>query len=425
MNIQLLMTGNELMSGVTVDSNSAMIAQALSPLGLVVQARSTIGDDMGLLVSELQRLSASADVLIVNGGLGPTVDDLTAEALAHAAGLPLAEHAEALAHVTQWLAKRGVPLNAANRKQALLPTGCELVDNPVGSAPGFRLMLGNCLVICTPGVPSELRRMLVDSIIPLLQSRFPDIEPVLETRLHVFGMGESGIQQLLNDTFPEWPDAIELGFRAGLPTLEVKLRSHGHASRGLHEHWKQEVLSVIGEHVVAEGDDTIAKAFVRLLTERQLTVTTAESCTGGLMAAMITEVPGASAMFEAGFVTYSNAMKTELLGVDPMTLDKEGAVSESVVLQMAEGALAHSSADYAVAVSGIAGPEGGTEAKPAGTVWIAWGKRGAIRARCLFFPLGRRNFQSLVAALGLDLVRRDILGITSEPRYFRERKGKA
>ncbi|TNF34953.1 MAG: CinA family nicotinamide mononucleotide deamidase-related protein [Gammaproteobacteria bacterium] len=425
MNIQLLMTGNELMSGVTVDSNSAMIAQALSPLGLAVHARSTIGDDKGLLVSELQRLATTADVLIVNGGLGPTVDDLTAEALAKAAGLPLAEHPDALTHVTQWLATRGVPLNAANRKQAMLPADCELVDNPVGSAPGFRLMLGQCLVICTPGVPSELRRMLADSIIPLLQSRFPGIEPVLETRLHVFGMGESGIQQLLNDTFPEWPDAIELGFRAGLPTLEVKLRSHGHASRHLHEQWKQKVLSVIGDHVVAEGDDSIAKAFVRLLTERQLTVTTAESCTGGLMAAMITEVPGASAMFEAGFVTYSNAMKTELLGVDPMTLEKEGAVSESVVRQMAEGALAHSSADYAVAVSGIAGPDGGTEAKPAGTVWIAWGKRGDIKTRCLLFPLGRRNFQSLVAALGLDVIRRDIMGIISEPRYFRERKGKA
>lgn len=425
MNIQLLMTGNELMSGVTVDSNSAVIAQRLSPLGLSVQTRSTIGDDFELLVSELKRLSDGADILIVNGGLGPTVDDLTAEALAVAAGVPLAEHPTALDHVSRWLQARGVPLNAANRKQAMLPKGCDLIANPVGSAVGFRLMLGNCLVLCTPGVPSELKRMLDDEIIPLLQARFPAIDPVIETRLHVFGIGESGLQQQLNDAFPDWPSAIELGFRAGLPTLEVKLRSQGEASRALHEQWKHKLLGVMGDYVVAEGDNSISKAFVQLLSERQLTVTTAESCTGGQMAAMITEVPGASAVFEAGFVTYSNAMKTALLGVDAMTLEKEGAVSESVVLQMAEGALEHTTADYAVAVSGIAGPDGGSEEKPAGTVWIAWGRRGAIQARCLYFPLGRRNFQSLVAALGLDLIRRDILGITTEPRYFRERKGKA
>ncbi len=423
MNIQLLMTGNELMSGVTVDSNSALIAQKLASLGLAVHARSTIGDDLPLLVRELQRLAAEADVLIVNGGLGPTVDDLTAQALAQAAGVPLAEHPQALAHLTQWLAPRGIALNAANRKQAVLPAGCELLANPAGSAVGFYLPLGRCLVLCTPGVPSELKRMLDEQVLPLLQARFPGIDPLLETRLHLFGIGESSLQQLLDDAFPDWPAAIELGFRAGLPTLELKLRSRGEASRALHEQWKHKVLGVVGPLVVAEGEDTLGRAFVRLLSTRGLTVTTAESCTGGQMAALITEVPGASAVFGAGFVTYADAMKTAVLGVDAAVLQQHGAVSEAVVRQMAKGALTRSGADYAVAVSGIAGPDGGSPGKPAGTVWVAWGQRSALHARCLHFPLGRRHFQATVAALGLDLVRREVLGITAEPRYFRERQG--
>lgn len=422
MNIQLLMTGNELMSGVTVDSNSAMIAQELASLGMAIRGRTTIGDDKALLVSELQRLSQQADLLIVNGGLGPTVDDLTAEALALAAGVPLGEHPAAIGHLEHWLAARGMALNKANRKQALLPEGCTLLANPVGSAVGFRRRLGRCLVICTPGVPSELKRMLADEIIPLLRKEYPAIDPVLETRLHLFGIGESSLQQQLSDCFPDWPSTLELGFRAGLPTLELKLRSQGKASAALHQHWKERVLAEIGDHVVAEGGNTLAQAFVTLLASRGLTLSTAESCTGGQMAALITAVPGASDVFGAGFVTYSNAMKTALLGVQPATLANEGAVSEAVVLEMARGALERSGADYAVAVSGIAGPDGGTPGKPAGTVWVAWGRAGCLRARQLFFPLGRRNFQSLVAALGLDLVRRDVLGITQEPRYFRDRR---
>ncbi len=227
MEIQLLLTGDELMTGVTVDSNSAMIAHQLADLGLSVTGKVTIGDQLDLLINELRRLTGTADVLIVNGGLGPTVDDLTAAAVAEAANAPLQERTEVMAHLEQWLAERGVAMNAANRKQAALPSGSEILPNPVGSAVGFSLELNGCLVLCTPGVPSELERMMREQVLPRLEQRFPGVEPVRQSRFHLFGIGESALQQRLSDDLPDWPPSLDLGFRAGLPTLEVKLPSRG------------------------------------------------------------------------------------------------------------------------------------------------------------------------------------------------------
>lgn len=415
--VRLLMTGNELMNGRVVDSNSARLAQALAGLGLAVEARSTVGDALPLLVTELQRLSQGADLLIVNGGLGPTVDDLTTQALAQAAGLPLAEHPDALGHLQQWLAARRLSLNAANRKQALLPAGCDVIPNPPGSAVGFGLHLNGCRVLCTPGVPSELEAMLKATILPLIRQEFPGLDDWQESVLHLFGIGESSLQQRISDHFPDWPAALELGFRASLPTLELKLRSQGRDQRVLHDTWLCRLRHDLAEWVVAEGDDSLSHRVVSLLNERSLRLSTAESCTGGMLAALITETPGASAVFDAGFITYSNRMKTELLGVNADLLEQQGAVSEAVVLKMAEGALRRSGADYAIAVSGIAGPEGGSTEKPVGTVWLAWGQRDRLRARCFYLVQPRKTFQTLIAALGLDLIRRDILGLP-EARCF-------
>lgn len=415
--VRLLMTGNELMNGRVVDSNSARLAQALAGLGLAVEARSTVGDALPLLVSELQRLSQGADLLIVNGGLGPTVDDRTAQALAQAAGLPLAEHPDALGHLQQWLAARRLSLNAANRKQALLPAGCDVIPNQQGSAVGFGLHLNGCRLLCTPGVPSELEAMLKATILPLIRREFPGLDDWQESVLHLFGIGESSLQQRISDHFPDWPAALELGFRASLPTLELKLRSQDRDQRVLHDTWLCRLRHDLAEWVVAEGDDSLSHRVVSLLNERSLRLSTAESCTGGMLAALITETPGASAVFDAGFITYSNRMKTELLGVNADLLEQQGAVSEAVVLKMAEGALRRSGADYAIAVSGIAGPEGGSTEKPVGTVWLAWGQRDRLRARCFYLAQPRKTFQTLIAALGLDLIRRDILGLP-EARCF-------
>lgn len=426
MRINLLLTGDELMSGDTVDSNSAMIARQLIPLGWSIQQKITVGDHMERLVSAMQTLTLDSDVLLINGGLGPTIDDLTAEAVATAAGIGLAEHPIALAHLESWCASRGIGLNAANRKQAMLPQGCDIVANPVGSAVGFALQINNCWVICTPGVPRELEAMLGTEILPLLQNKFPTGVTRVK-RFALFGTGESALQQKISDSIPDWPQEVSLGFRAGFPLLELKLTTQNAAADTVLNPLIERLQPLIADFLLAEvplGSTGVSMPaeLVALLLKFGKQITVAESCTGGLIAAQLTGIAGVSQVFPGGFVTYSNDMKHTVLGVDKSVLREHGAVSEAVVREMAAGALRISRADYAVAVSGIAGPDGGTAEKPVGTVWIAWGRTDNIKALQLYVPMGRAMFQQYVAAVAMDLVRRDLLGITAQPSYSRTRR---
>lgn len=421
--VQLLLTGNEIMSGDTVDSNSALIARRLSELALGVYRKVTVGDDVPLLRQELLAMAAASDVIIVNGGLGPTVDDLTAEVVASAAGVPIEEHPQAMAHLESWCGKRNLTLNAANQKQAMLPAGAKIIDNPIGSAVGFETQIGNCRVMCTPGVPSELIAMM-DLIIEDLGQKLQRPAQRNIIRLQTFGLGESTAQQMISDQLKDWPDAVDLGFRAGAPQMEIKLTIDDKASIAAQQQCKTQLEVLFGDHIIGEGDTLLAERVLQLLSEQGKTVTTAESCTGGLIASMLTRIPGASSGFHGGFVTYENEIKHRVLGVDPASLLSEGAVSETVVRQMAKGAMEKTGADYAIAVSGIAGPEGGSDEKPVGTVWLAWGSPEDIRTRCLCWPVERNLFQTMVAAAGLDMIRRILLGIDEEPRYFAQRRAK-
>ena len=421
--VQLLLTGNEIMSGDTIDSNSAMISRRLGELAITVHRRVTVGDDVQLLQQELAAMAAESDVVIVNGGLGPTIDDLTAEILATVAGVRIEQHPEAVAHLEQWCAGRNLPLNDANMKQALLPAGAAIIDNPIGSAVGFELTVHGCRVICTPGVPGELAAML-DQILNSLAAQL--VRPVERSilRLQTFGLGESTAQQMISDALPDWPDEVVLGFRAGAPQMEIKLTIDRAADAPARQRCREQLDALFGDHIIGEGDALLAQRVLELLRERGGTLTTAESCTGGLIASMLTRIPGSSDAFHAGFVTYANDIKHSVLGVDQRVLTEQGAVSEAVVRQMAAGALERARADYAVAVSGIAGPDGGTEDKPVGTVWLAWGDRTHIRTRCLCWPVERTLFQTMVAAGALDAIRRLLLGIEEEPRYFAQRRAR-
>jgi nicotinamide-nucleotide amidase len=244
-------------------------------------------------------------------------------------------------------------------------------------------------------------------------------------RLQTFGLGESSAQQLIADNIPDWPAEVELGFRAGAPQMEIKLSIDAHAHRPQQQRCHNQLLALFGDHIIGTGDTLIAERVLELLRERGKTLATAESCTGGLIASMLTRIPGSSDAFHAGFVTYANDTKHRLLGVSEATLEQQGAVSEEVVLEMAQGAMARANADYAVAVSGIAGPDGGTPEKPVGTVWLAWGSREDLRSRCLCWPVERTLFQTMVAAAGLDMIRRTLLGLDSEPRYFEQRRARS
>jgi nicotinamide-nucleotide amidase len=426
-NVQLLLTGNELMTGDIVDSNSAMIAQQLKELGLEICRKITIPDEIDLLVQEINALAASADILIINGGLGPTIDDLTAQALAKATNVELVEHPKALEHLVAWCEKRGVQLNGPNLKQAILPKGCSIVANNQGSAVGFKMRHLECDIFCTPGVPRELKVMLSEQIAPDIASRLPTELISDVTRLQVFGLGESTLQKLIDEKLPDWPDNIELGFRAGMPILEVKLTTTNQEAHTQKQLWQTKLLNILGDHVIAQINKeplSLAQHVLSTLAKDKLTITTAESCTGGLIASMITQVSGASEFFEAGFVTYSNAMKTKLLGVPEQLLNEFGAVSQEVAIAMAQGALKQSSADMAIAVTGIAGPDGGSDEKPVGTVWLAWGSKENLKSICLLMPLPRLYFQKYVASIGLDLIRRDLINSQEVPNYIIERQRK-
>lgn len=422
MRINLLLTGTELMTGDILDTNSAMMAQLCFDQGIQVALKSTIPDDFQLLIDEIERLSLNADVLIVNGGLGPTSDDLTAQALAKVLGRELEIHPQALSHLEAWTTKRNYPLTESNKKQALLPKDIDLVANETGSAVGFKVKHNNCLIICTPGVPHELKTMMTQEILPELVSMLPNTLQAKRVRYRVFGYGESSLQQVIHEQYPNWPKQIELGFRASMPLLELKLKVNNKQDYALLDEWKAKIEALLGAHIVTQDERSLAEVVVQLLAERGLKVSFAESCTGGKIASLITEISGSSNVFEAGFVTYANHIKTSVVGVSEDVLNTCGAVSEPVVEQMLRGALKASGADVGVSVSGIAGPNGGTEDKPVGTVWLAWGTEHDLQTQQFYFPGSRLFFQKIVSALALDLLRRKLLNIDEPADYFQTRR---
>lgn len=424
MKISLLLTGNELMSGDTVDSNSAYIAQSLKDLSLVPYIKKVVGDDLGLLVSSIQELAKVSDVLIVNGGLGPTVDDLTALALSKAIDSPLTRNADAYAKLDEWATRRGFVMTDSNLKQVDLPDVCEIIDNPVGSAVGFRCDYQGCLIMCTPGVPSELKPMVENHLLPLIRE-FGSIDAKSHiTRLRLFGITESGLQDSVNEKLSDWPAEVELGFRVQLPLIEVKFATVGDEYLELNHQWAERFRALFSDYVIGKDDLRLAQAVNAALAEKGLVLTTAESCTGGQIAAAITSEAGSSQVFEAGYVTYSNRQKQSMLKVEEDLLIEHGAVSEATVLAMAKGALEASGSDIALAISGIAGPSGGSEEKPVGLVWMAWGRADDLTARRFFLPMGRVGFQRTATAIALDLVRREVLGLPTNIDYFSELKKK-
>ena len=414
--VALLLTGNELMSGDTVDSNSSRIALALGAHKIGVGKKITVGDDPKLLSDSLMDLCANAEVVIINGGLGPTEDDLTAELVAEVAGQALVDHPRAIEHLEEWCERRGLELNASNLKQALLPEGADLVANPIGSAVGFALEVNGALVITTPGVPVELTAMLPE-ICDRIASRVGGGTAFIR-RLQTFGIGESTIQELVNARTDDWPDGVTLGFRSGLPQLELKLQVDDASLLDNRDSAENLLHELIGDHIIGYDDEQLAMSLQRALLDRQMSVTAAESCTGGLIASLITRETGSSQVFGSGFVTYSNAAKHSVLSVPEASLAEHGAVSEPVVLAMLAGALEKSGSDIGIAVSGIAGPGGGSDDKPVGTVWIAWGTKAHHRAIRLQVPGSRERFQILVAAIGLDIMRRQVLELPPIPHYI-------
>ena len=413
MRIELLNTGTELLLGDTINTNAAWIGQRLAALGLDV-VRQTIVPDGPAIKTVMHEAAQRADVLLITGGLGPTNDDVTRESAAEMLGLPLELDAGVLAHLEDFFAKRKRTVNEATKRQAMVPRGAEVLDNPFGTAPGLYLPAAcgaaaglKCALFLLPGPPRELKPMVEGHVEPRLRVLMPDLAWRTSLYLKVTGLGESDIVDHIEKDL-EAMTGLELGYCIGKGDVDVRLSG----ARELVEAGAKLVRERLGNFIVSEDRRVIEEVVIDLLKAKGESVATAESCTGGALASRLTDVSGASAVFGHGFVTYANEAKIKHIRVSAALLDQYGAVSEEVARAMADGCLGVSDAHHALACTGIAGPTGGTEAKPVGTVFVALASKGEpTEVRKLFFPGARDRFKMLTTQSALELLRRRLAGL--------------
>lgn len=415
MKLEIVATGDEIRSGSLIDTNSAYIAERLEREGLVVTRHHCLGDDINALSDVFKEIATRADCAVVTGGLGPTEDDLTAAAMAKAADLVLTEDHIALAAIEAYFSSQNRHMPPSNRKQAQFPEGSEVLSNPMGTAPGFSVCMDDCRFYCLPGVPREMRKMLADEVIPRLRrqlgkKRSHSIIRVLPT----FGSTESMIGERLVGVTAD-TTGVQLGLRAKFPEIQVRLYGRGDSEKQVTEQLdcvSQKVVERLGNIVFSREGRSMAAEVGRLLIEKNATVALAESCTGGLIAHMLTNVSGSSAFFLFSGVTYANQAKTDILDVSQHTIIAHGAVSPQTVEQMASGTRQATHATYGLSTSGIAGPDGGSDEKPVGTVCIGLADKNGANGCQLYFPYGERLAKKkLFAMAALDTLRRHIMGI--------------
>jgi nicotinamide-nucleotide amidase len=414
---EIITIGDELLRGEIVDSNKARIAERLLLLDLECRHQVSVLDDPADMQDAFRRAADRSDFVLVSGGLGPTRDDLTTEVLADTFGRQMEFDEDSLAVIEAFFARMGREMSDVNRKQAFFPTGADVLRNPIGTAPGFSIREGRAVFFAMPGVPHELDLMMDEQVLPRIEELLaapagrPERRIVRAVLLRTFGMGESTLEAELLDLARD--GEVELGFRTSFPdnflrpVARAKTAEEADARIG---QLTDAIRTRLGSIVYGEGNETMESVVGRLLTERGLSVATAESCTGGLIAERMTDVPGSSAYFLGGIVAYSNAAKASLLGVSEALLESEGAVSEPVVRAMAEGARARFGSDFGVATSGISGPDGGTAEKPVGLVWIAIATAEGTHSDSFVFQVDRSRHRSLTAQVALDWIRRSMLG---------------
>ena len=406
MKIEIINTGTELLLGNTLNTHSAWFGRELFKLGLRIARQTTVPDGVAIR-DTLQEVIGRADAVIVTGGLGPTSDDLTREITAEVLGLELITDEAALRSLEGFFALRGKPMVDANLKQALCPVGADILPNPNGTAPGIYVPprlngRSNCAVFLLPGPPRELYPMYHAEVVPRLRA-LAGVEEIYQAQVLKFtGIGESDFHDGIDARLAAVP-GLEYGYCAHIG--EVDLRLIGDAAAL--EKGREIALARFEKFLISDDESSLEKTVVRLLKEHEMTIATAESCTGGLIANRITDVPGASEVFTHGFVTYANEAKSGVLGVSEQDIETHGAVSEVVARAMADGALQKSGASISVSVTGIAGPGGGSEEKPMGTAWIAVAMRGGpTKAFCVFHPRNRKDFKLAVSQAALEAVRR-------------------
>jgi len=416
--VHLLTIGDEILIGQIIDTNSAWMSQQLNLCGFAVQGKSSVGDERQAIVSGIRHAASAAYVVIMTGGLGPTKDDITKKTLAEMFGSGMRLHEETYARIQAYFDRIGRPMPPSMRDQATLPEQATILTNKVGTAPGMWFERDDKVYISLPGVPFEMEHLMTHEVLPRLRARFQS-QPIVHRTLLTVGEGESNIARRIEAFEDALPPHIKLAY---LPALgQVRLRLSGtwpgpltpdaEAELAAALDAKQaELESLLPDLVFGHEDQTLQQAVGQLLLAQGKQFGTAESCTGGYVAHLITSTPGSSAYFPGTVVTYSYEMKTQLLGVRSETLMQHGAVSEQAVREMALGALQTLGVDVALAISGIAGPSGGTPEKPVGTVWMAVADRERSVAVKQVFGRDRMKNIQLTGTYALNLVRKFLLG---------------
>lgn len=402
----VLCVGTELTRGEIENTNATWLVTRLTELGFDVREVAVVPDDVSILKETVLRLGRDAEVLVCTGGLGPTTDDLTNRSVGEALGVPLERDAASLAAIRERMQRFGRQMAPSNEKQADFPAGARVLPNARGTAPGFQVQIGRAKAFFLPGVPREMKPMFEEAVVPAVGEHRSGY--LHQVRLRCFGRTESAINDALAGIESEH---VTLGYRAHFPEIEVKVLARADdaaVALARAQAASEAARGRLGRVVFGEGDTTLGESVHRLLLARGLSLGAAESCTGGLLAHLLTEHSGASQTFVGAVVAYANPVKQALLGVSAEALEAEGAVSETVAQQMARGALEALKVDVAVAVTGIAGPTGGTAEKPVGLVHYAVATRSQLVARHFVYPGSRAQVQRYAAFCALDLVR-DVL----------------
>lgn len=415
MDFEIIAVGTELLLGQIVNSNAQYISQKISELGGNLFYQTVVGDNPQRLKKALEIASARADIIITTGGLGPTGDDLTKETVAEFCGRKCVPDEESWQRILDRLEGQGLPVPENNRKQAEMPEGCIILPNANGTAPGAVIEEGKKTYIILPGPPSEMAPMFREQVYPYLEKRSDCV--IYSKTLRVFGIGESAAEEKLkflmetqtNPTLAPYAKLGEVTLR-----LTAKAKEREEAEKML-EPLEKQVRDILGDVVYAEGEEnSLQQTLVELLLEKGKKIAAAESCTGGMLAELITSVPGASGCLDCSMVTYSNEQKQKLLGVSAETLEKYGAVSEQTALEMSKGIRERSGADIGIGITGVAGPGGGTEEKPVGLVYVGICTEQIHRAFRYRFIGSRNAVRTRTCMNAMDLARRSLLDILPE-----------
>jgi nicotinamide-nucleotide amidase len=406
----IITIGDELLIGQTIDTNSAWMGQELNKAGIWVQRRVAVGDVWNDIWETLDAEAAKSPIVLITGGLGPTADDITKPLLCKYFNGQMTVHEETLQRVKyifEVMLKR--PLLERNLKQAEVPDTCRVVTNHKGTAPGMWFEKNGVVFVSMPGVPFEMKDMMTTGVIPLLKERFTP-PAIIHRTLLTAGAGESFIAERLIDFEAALPPHIKLAYLPNFGLVRLRLTATGaQANENEIQTLFEQLQQLLADIMVTNKDESLEKALADLLREKQRTLAIAESCTGGYISHLITELPGSSSFFMGSIVSYANDIKTGLLRVKNATIAEKGAVSEETVTQMAQGVMKQMGTDYAIATSGIMGPGGGSEAKPVGTVWVAVASKERTEALQFHFRFDRRRNIELTGAQALNMLRKLVL----------------